>query len=101
MISIDATLLAFASGSLIPFVTALLTKVTAPSGVKAVCSAVLAGITAVLIAIQHAGGVIGWKQALIVFLETEIAMAATYYGFSKPTGIAPALHSSTGTFGLG
>lgn len=98
---IDLMLLAFIAGSLIPLVTAIITRSTAPSGIKAVISAALAGVVALVSLWTEAAGVVDWKTSLLLFFTTWITHAGAYFGFWKPTGVAPGLHSSTGTFGLG
>lgn len=101
MIHIDAALLAFISGSVIPLVTGAVTKLNAPAGLKAFVSAVLAGAVAVIGYVTDFNGVGTWKQAAAVGFLAWVTHAGSYYGFLKPTGVAPAVQTSTAEVGLG
>lgn len=101
MIHVDAMILALVSGSVIPLVTGIVTKMSAPSGLKALVSTILSGVTALVAYLTDWNGVGTWKEALVVGLTALIAHAGSYHGVLKPTGVAPALGQSTGPFGLG
>lgn len=101
MIHIDAMILALVTGTVIPIVTGIITKLSASSGLKALVSAVLAGAVAVAGYVGEWNGVGTWKQALVVGLVAFMQHAASYYGLLKPTGIAPAIQETTRGFGLG
>lgn len=95
--NIDVALLTFVSGSLIPFITGILTKSTARSAVKAVVSAILAIAVAVVSYLTDFQGVSDWKTALFVGLGALLAQGAIYQGFLKPTGVGPAVSKNTDT----
>lgn len=101
MIHVDAMILALVSGSVIPLVTAIVTKLEAPSGLKALVSTALAGVTALVAYLSDWNGVGTWKEAVVVGLTALIAHAGSYHGVLKPTGIAPAMGQSTAKVGLG
>lgn len=42
-----------------------------------------------------------WKPFIISWALTFVVSVATYFGVYKPTGVAPAVNHSTGSFGLG
>lgn len=101
MIHLDTALLAFIAGTVIPLATGLLTKLHAPSGLKAFVSAVLSGVTAVVALLTSYAGVVDAKQALFVFFGAWVTQAGTYWGFFKPTGVTQAVQDSTAGVGLG
>lgn len=69
MIRNDAFWLFVISSVLIPFVNAAITHVAAHDGVKAMVTAVLAGLTALVAWITDVGGVVdNWRAALGVFI---------------------------------
>lgn len=101
MIHIDAMILALVSGSVIPLVTGIVTKLSASSGLKALVSTTLAGVVAVVGYLTDFNGVGTWKQALVVGLTALIAHAGSYYGVLKPAGISGAVQESTARVGIG
>lgn len=101
MINIDAMLLALLSGSIIPFVTGLVTKMSASSKLKAGLSIVLAGVVAVVAYATDTAGVGTWKEATFIFVAAAIAQASSWQGVWKPTGIGPAVADITADVGIG
>lgn len=99
--TVDTMLLAFISGSVIPLATGLLTKLSAPSGLKAFFSALLAGVTAFVAYVTDFAGVGSWKEAVYVGLAAWVSHAGAYHGFWKPSGVAGAVQGSTATVGIG
>lgn len=101
MIELDMTLLALLSGTIIPLATGVLTKLAAPKWLKALCSATLAGVTAVVALLTGYAGVGTVKEAVYVGLTAFVAHAGSYYGFMKPTGISGGVQESTKHLGIG
>lgn len=101
MIELDMTLLGLLSGTVIPLATGVLTKLSAPKGLKALCSAVLAALTAVVSLLTGYAGVGTVKEAIYVGLTAFVAHAGAYYGLLKPVGATGAVQESTKTFGVG
>ena len=101
LIQVDVTVLAFLSGSVVPLLTALATKLRASSRVKAITNLVLsvvAGTVAYLVGVDGSTDVIGLLSAVI---STYLASGVTYSNLWKPTGAAPALQSATADSGIG
>lgn len=80
-------------GTLIPILTALVTRWNASPGVKAVTNLVLsaiAGFGAEFIKADNAGQEFYWQGALLTTIVTFVVSVATYYGLWKPTNVAGA-----------
>lgn len=94
------TLAEFAVATLIPILVGLVTKEVASAKLKSLLLAVLSGLAAVGTAFVDGGGVLT-QETLTMFAQTFVIAVATYYGFWKPTNVAPAVQHKTATFGLG
>jgi hypothetical protein len=75
-------------GTLIPILTALVTRSTASSGVKAVVSLGLSAVTGFGTEFINAGDAFYWQGALLTTIVTFVTSVATYYGLWKPTNVA-------------
>ena len=78
-------------GTLIPILTALVTRSTASPGTKAVVNlglSAIAGFGAEFIKAAGAGESFYWQGALLTTVVTFVTSVATYYGFLKPTKLA-------------
>lgn len=101
-IHVDAALLVFLAGSLMPLLTALLTKLDASSKVKAILNLVLsiaAGVLAAFIAAGDAG--LSVLQMLTAGITAYLSSQVTYSGLWRPTGTTARIGTSTSGFGLG
>lgn len=101
IVTVNPAALAYALGFIVPVLVALLAKQQAPPALKAILNAVLvcvAGLLSVAIKQQGHLDLYGWAVAIA---EAAVASWASYYGFWKPTGVAPSLHSATARFGIG
>lgn len=101
LIQVDVTVLAFLSGSVVPLLTALATKLNASGRLKAIVNLVLsviAGVVAYLVGVDGETSVVGLLSATI---STYLASGVTYQNLWKPTGTAPALQEATANSGLG
>lgn len=101
LIQVDVTVLAFVSGSLVPLLTALVTKLNAGSRLKALVNlglSIVAGVVAYLVTVDGSTTVLGLLTAVI---STYLASGVTYSNLWKPTGAAPALQSATADTGIG
>jgi len=86
-------------GTLIPILVALVTRSTAPPGVKAVVNLALSAVTG--FGAEYVNDVnFVWQQALLTTVVTFVVSVATYYGLWKPTNVAssssPAARAITG-----
>lgn len=95
----DTQLLALLAGVLVPLLVGVLTKISAPSGLKAILNAALSALGAALA--QIVPGHFVFKAFLIVWATTWVVSVATHYGLYKPTGVSQAVQSSTATVGIG
>lgn len=98
-----ATLIALMVGTVIPGVTALVTKNETSARVKAIVTAGLSAISGGLTAYLTTPpvGTSGWETFVGTILVTWIASAAAYFFGWKPTGAADALAKRTARFGVG
>ena len=101
ILEVDLTVLAFGAGTVIPLLTAVVTKMNSSSGVKATANLVLSVI---------AGGVahLVTNEGSSTILELITAMAMVYLGsgvsyqnFWKPTGTSLAVQRKTAAIGVG
>lgn len=101
VVTIDPAALSYALGFVVPVLVAILAKQSAPAPLKAVLNAVLVCVAALIsVAIKQNGhlDLYGWGASIA---EAAVASWASYYGFWKPTKIAPSLHAGTANFGIG
>lgn len=90
-LTVDLVLLAFFGGTVIPMLTALVTRATASSRVKALTTLFLAALGALVESAMALGGEIDVERTLLTFAMTYISSIGFYYGLLKPTGAAPAV----------
>jgi len=104
MIQVDVAALTFVVSTLVPVLTALVTKAHAHSGVKAVVTALLSGVAAgAAIALAHQGQVDLAEVGLTVAIAWFTAIT-THYGLLKPVGVTGsegAVAQSTRRLGVG
>lgn len=101
IVEVNPAALSYALGFVVPVLVAILAKSTASAPLKAILNAVLvavAGLLAVAIKQQGHLDLYGWAASIA---EAAVASWASYYGFWKPSGIAPSIHAATGRFGIG
>jgi hypothetical protein len=99
VITIDALTLAFFIGSLLPFLTALATKLNASSQVKGIVNLVLAIAGGVLTAFVTSSGSLTIQEIAAAAIATYLSTQALYTGvLRKPTA---ALAAATPNSGLG
>lgn len=95
----DMTLFALVAGVIIPLLVGLLTKLNAPSGVKAVLNfglSAAAGLLATTTEIDFE-----WQPFLINWGFTWAISIATYYGLWRPTTVSTEVQEKTADFGIG
>jgi hypothetical protein len=104
MIQVDVAALTFVVSTLIPVLTALVTKAHAHSGVKAVITALLSAVAgAATIAIAHEGQVDPGHVAVSIAVAWFTAVT-THFGLLKPVGVTGGLGAvaqSTRRIGVG
>jgi len=87
------------SGVIVPILVALLTKMRAPSSVKAVVNAFLSAVAGALATVIP--GDWQWKPFAVAALSTWAVSVATYFGLWKPTGVSATVQQATTNVGLG
>lgn len=95
----DATLIAALAGVIVPLLVALITKLNAQAGLKAFMNAGLSGVGGLLATVLP--GEWNWRVFMTKWATAWVISIATYAGFYKPTGIAPAVQNSTANTGIG
>lgn len=101
VVQLPPAALSYAAGFVVPVFVAILAKSTAPKALKAVLNAVLAAVAGLIVASLKINGAVDVYAALASVAEAALASWASYYGFWKPSGIAPSVHEATGKFGIG
>lgn len=102
VIHLDQAFLVLVVGSVMPFLTSLLTKSGASSKLKGVLNLVLSvvgGIAAAFLSAGDAG--LTTYQILTAGFAAYAAGQILYTGVWRPTGATAALNNATSTFGLG
>ncbi len=98
---VDTTVLTMVAGLFLPLITGIVTKLEAGSGVKAVCTAVLAVVTGIIsAAIANPEDGIRVVDAGYAILFAFVSAAASYREIWKPTGVAVAVQTATKDFGV-
>lgn len=98
----DATLLMLIGGAIIPILVGVVTKLRAPSWLKAILHAGLAAAAGLAItATAYEGVAVISREAFVTAFITWITGVAAYLGFLNPTGISPAVNHATANFGVG
>ncbi len=100
-LTVDLALLTFLGGTLIPLLTALVTKAEASSKVKALTTLFLAVVAAGVESVIAQGGAVNVQSWLLAIGTTYISAIASYYGLTKPTEVTGAIQRKTADFGIG
>lgn len=100
-VQLDVTTLNMLAGVVIPLLVGLVTKISASSAVKAMTNAVLSAIGGGIAIALEAHGAVNLKTWIMSIGVTFITSAATYYGFWKPTTVAPTIQEKTRNVGIG
>lgn len=96
----DQTLLiAMVSGTIIPLLVGVLTKLRAPSSVKAVCNAFLSAIAGALA--MFSADEFRWTPFAVAAFSSWVVSVSTYYGLWKPTGTSASVQQATADVGVG
>lgn len=98
MLYSDMTLYALLTGVIVPILVGILTKLDASSGLKAIFNFGLTALGTGLVTYNQTNW--SWKAFAINFGFGWVVSVATYYGFYKPTTIAPKVASATSSFGI-
>ena len=102
LFTIDAAIATVVVGSLLPILVGIVTKLNAPSWLKAVLHALLAAVSGLLITSQTIDGqAVISKEGVVVAFSTWVVGMAVYFGFLVPTRISPTVNDITKDFGLG
>lgn len=86
-------------GVIIPFVVALLTKVTAPASVKSAIAVLCLALVALGTYLIDEGGSHTWRGALQAFILALFAAASSRLTVTSP--LDDRLNAATGNFGVG
>ena len=101
MIEVDIATLALLSGAVIPLLVGVVTKLTAPSSVKAIINLVLsAGAGGVSYLVNNSGAG-RWQEVVTAALLAYMSSGVTFHNLWKPTGAAPAVQEATASVGVG
>lgn len=100
MLTVDVGFLAILVGTALPILVGIVTKANASPKLKSTLLALFSAIGGVAVIAIEQDGLIQ-KDTLITSFVTFITAAATYYGFWKPSGVAPAVQNSTANVGVG
>jgi hypothetical protein len=95
----DVPFLSVIAFSVLPLVTGIVTQQVATGRLKALVLAVLSAVTAVVTAVIEDEGVLTAETGTLFVVGLVIA-AGIYFGFWKPTGVAPAVQSATPNLGV-
>lgn len=101
MIELDVTVVAFIVGTVMPLLTAVLTKLSASSGIKAIVNLALSAGAGVLALFTASGGKTTWYEIVGAVVAAYLASGVSYQNLWKPLKVAPALQESTQGFGVG
>lgn len=101
VVQLDPVLAAQLSGIIVPIIVAVIAKKLASPALKAVLNAVLSVIAGALATAAAATGEVDITQILNGVMWAAITSWASYYGFWKPTTIAPKVQDATAGFGVG
>lgn len=86
-IQLDAWVVALLAGTISPILTAILTKLSATPGLKALIALLVTAVLAVVNAIVFANGEFLVRDMVILFVVTYSTHAVTYFNFWKPVGV--------------
>ena len=100
-VHLDVGILTFIVATAIPILTALITKASASSAVKAITTLTLTVIASAVQYAIEANGVVNLKSFLANFAVTWIVAIAAYYGLLKPTTITQKFSEVAPTKGIG
>lgn len=84
----------------LPIAVAIVTQQVRSGGVKAVALAALTAISAILTAVINNFGILT-QETLQAGITYFLIAVASYYGFWKPTGIAPQVAEKTDAVHIG
>lgn len=101
VITLDATVLSFLVGSVLPLLTALATKLNASSAVKGVVNLVLSVAGGVLAAFMANSGSLTLIEIASAAIVVYLGSGATYSHLWKPLGTPQAIASATENKGVG
>lgn len=99
-VTFDVSYISALVGVAIPLLVGLLTKLDAPSGVKAAANALLSAFAGVATQVVEAGGTFIPGEAVASVVLTWVVSVATYYGLWKPTKTSEVVQVKTANFGV-
>ncbi len=99
-VHLDVGILTVLVGTFIPILTALITKISASSAVKALTTLTLTVLASWLQLIIDANGVVNLRSFLANLAVTYVVAIATYYGLTKHV-VTPKVAAATSNTGIG
>lgn len=88
MLTIDTTTQLVITGSLVPLVVALLTKLHAAPWLKAVVNGLLAAVVgAIAVVVQAPDHMQRWQDFVVAIALAWVVSTASYFGLYKPTTV--------------
>lgn len=98
--SIDLNWLNLVAGAIIPLLVGIVTRWEASSRLKALANLTLSAVGGYVTHLIANQGAFTVKEFVSAFLLVWVSSLATYEGFWKPSGAAPAVQKATSSFGL-
>jgi len=99
---LDAQIVVIVTALVIPFAVSLITKIHAPSWLKAVLAAVLSIVSGVIaVGTQMDGTALISKATVVAAVIAWITQGTAYARLLKPAGVTDAIENRTAGFGLG
>lgn len=100
-VHLDVGILTFIVATLIPVLTAMVTRTSASSKVKAITTLTLTVIAVAIERLITVNGVVNLKTFLANLAVTWFIAITTYYGLLKPTGVTAKTADATSGVGIG
>lgn len=101
MVKLDISWLTFVAGTVIPLLTALVTKARASSRLKSLVTLALSVLGGAVTYLLDNNGTVQAQALISNVVTTYLAAGVTYNNLWKPTGIAPALAATSAESGIG
>lgn len=101
MLELDVEVLVLLSGTVVPLLVGLVTKLGASKRLKSILNLILSVAAGALTWMIAAGGKFTWHEAAFAAASAYIASGVSYQNLWKPSGAAESVAVATATFGAG
>jgi hypothetical protein len=99
--ALTPTTVAALIGALVPILVSLLAKSGAPDGVRVALNLAITALASAALTIVGPGDTFALNAFVGSWLTAFVTSISAYYGAYKPTGVAEAVNTATGSFGFG